>query len=245
MDTLERKLAKYSGNIIRTLRKERNWTQKDLGEKVGVSASAIANYEKGFRAPLQNTLFALADAFDISVNDFFPDTKKAPSTLDQITEVSSTLHPDRQQNVLSFAKKQKEEQETIQEDAPVYKLSDYTDVQVYGAVSAGRGQYVYDEPVETIGIHTADLPDASYDIILKVVGDSMEPAFQDGDYIFVKRTSEIANGSFGVFVINGESYLKKVYVEDNQMRLVSLNSNYDDLIFKENDDIKFIGKVVF
>ena len=37
---------------------------------------------------------------------------------------------------------------------------------------------------------------------------------------------------------------KKAYKEDNQLRLVSLNDKYDDLIFNEVNDIEVIGTVV-
>lgn len=61
MEELEKYLASYSGNVIKDLRKSKGFTQKELGEKIGVSGSAVANYEKGYRSPLQDTLFRLAE----------------------------------------------------------------------------------------------------------------------------------------------------------------------------------------
>lgn len=105
MKETERELAIHSGRIIKTLRKEHGLTQQELGKKVGVSGSAIANYEKGFRAPLQDTLFALAECFDVSVNEFFPYKQS-----DSIIGIYNKLNEHRQRKVYSFAEYQLEEQ---------------------------------------------------------------------------------------------------------------------------------------
>ena len=39
------------GNRIRELRKDAGLTVKELSEKTGLSASALSNYEYGFREP--------------------------------------------------------------------------------------------------------------------------------------------------------------------------------------------------
>ncbi|MFO6164258.1 helix-turn-helix domain-containing protein, partial [Pseudomonas aeruginosa] len=62
-------LAVYIGEKIKYFRKTHNWTQSQLGEKVGLAKSTVANYEKGFRTPQQDKLFDIADALGISVSD--------------------------------------------------------------------------------------------------------------------------------------------------------------------------------
>ncbi|MDK3649312.1 S24 family peptidase [Staphylococcus pseudintermedius] len=47
-----------------------------------------------------------------------------------------------------------------------------------------------------------------------------------------------------MFVIDGEAYLKKVFISDKGIRLVSLNSKYPDLHFDSSYDIKVAGKVI-
>ena len=144
----------------------------------------------------------------------------------------------RKVKVVEFAEQQLDEQNKV------INLDDYIDESLYGYASAGTGQQVYDNPVVTIRLHKSDIPTQHYDLVLQVVGDSMEPAFKDGEYIFVRKTDNLRNGQFGVFIIDGESYLKKVYVEDDQLRLVSLNDKYEDLIFTEGDGINLVGTVV-
>lgn len=58
------------GNKIKDLREQNNLTQKQLGEKIGVSAVSITRYEKGERTPGINRLKKIADIFDVDVNYF-------------------------------------------------------------------------------------------------------------------------------------------------------------------------------
>ncbi|UHG93189.1 helix-turn-helix domain-containing protein [Spirosoma oryzicola] len=58
------------GQLIKKLRKERNLTQTELGERMGVKKSAIALYEKGRDNISLTTLKRIADALDadLSIN---------------------------------------------------------------------------------------------------------------------------------------------------------------------------------
>lgn len=219
-------------------------TQKELGKKVGVSNSAIANYEKGFRAPLQDTLFKLAETFNVSVNKFFPYDFESRSSdsplLSQITDTAAKLHEPRQKKVLSFTQDQLDEQEgRVKEE-----ILSYYALICNGAVSAGTGEWLEDEVKEEITISADKVPSSPYDLILKVNGDSMEPLFQNHEYIFVRKTTEIRNGQIGVFIVDNEAYLKKAYIEKDHLRLVSLNKAYDDLMFDDKNEIKVVGVVV-
>ena len=67
-------IAKYAGQKIKYFREQKRWTQTDLAKKVGIGKTAVANYESGLRSPKQDILFDLAKVFDISINEFFPET---------------------------------------------------------------------------------------------------------------------------------------------------------------------------
>jgi phage repressor protein C with HTH and peptisase S24 domain len=71
----------------------------------------------------------------------------------------------------------------------------------------------------------------------------MEPVFENGDIIFVEKMDEIINGALMVVTIGNEAFIKKVYLENNCIRLVSLNKDYEDI--RASEGVKIIGKVVF
>lgn len=65
-------ISKYVGNKIKEFRKEKRMTQKELGEKIGVKHNTISSYEHGTNDAELNMLYAMANVFDKSIDDFFP-----------------------------------------------------------------------------------------------------------------------------------------------------------------------------
>lgn len=58
-------------NRIRELRVERNWSQEQLGSRVGVSRQAIIAIETGRFDPSLPLAFKLARVFKLSIEDIF------------------------------------------------------------------------------------------------------------------------------------------------------------------------------
>lgn len=76
-------------------------------------------------------------------------------------------------------------------------------------VSAGNGVYLdgySSRPIEIINTPEA----ARADYALRVSGNSMEPRFYDGDIVLVETTFNIPQKSVGVFIHNGEGFIKQL-----------------------------------
>jgi len=58
-------------NKLRDLRAERNWSQAELGIRVGVSRQAIIAIETGKCDPSLPLAFKLARVFSLSIEDIF------------------------------------------------------------------------------------------------------------------------------------------------------------------------------
>ncbi|MDV4149444.1 helix-turn-helix transcriptional regulator [Clostridium sp. AL.422] len=58
-------------NRLKVLRAERNWTQADLAEKVGISRQAVISIEKYKYTPSLELAFNIAKAFGVEINDVF------------------------------------------------------------------------------------------------------------------------------------------------------------------------------
>ena len=58
----------FSENL-RRLRKEAGLKQTELAEKIGIGWRAYQTYERGEREPVLSTLVALADFYDISLDE--------------------------------------------------------------------------------------------------------------------------------------------------------------------------------
>ena len=74
-----------TGDKIKRLRVERNMTQEQLGEKLGVKKSAVAKYENDrVRNLKRKTLLKLADVFGVPPSYFIDDLKKSNSHIGSI-----------------------------------------------------------------------------------------------------------------------------------------------------------------
>ena len=58
-----------TGQLIKAARKKSGMTQEDLGKRLGVSGSSIAQYETDNRKPKQETLLKIAKALGVHLRD--------------------------------------------------------------------------------------------------------------------------------------------------------------------------------
>lgn len=231
------------GNNIRELRKSRGLTLEELSDELNRKYPNTLNFNKGKLSKWENnkeepklsSVRIIADYFEVTVDDLVDGVYDK-----NIIIIYNKLNHKRKTKVYNFAERQLEEQNR----SNVVNMNDYIEEKMSGYLSAGTGEYLSESVNEEIRIPKSIVPDASYDLILQVNGDSMEPMFEDHEYIFVKKTAEIRSGQIGVFIIDNESYLKKAYIEDNRLRLVSLNTKYDDLIFDDVNEVTVVGTVV-
>lgn len=230
-------IAIVIGENIKRYRLQNGWTQQELGAKIGISKNAIGNYEKGFRSPKKDTMFDLANAFNISIDDLFPPIQNdSSSNASQIQSIYDELNPPRQVKVLNYAKMQLNEQENEVSEAIQLYSYDYYD----HPASAGTGQYLNDVRVERI-----ELPvDIDADFVIPIKGDSMEPYYHDGDLVFIQTSVDLNDGVIGVFNYNGDAYIKQLVIDKEQAYLHSLNPAYKDMPITPDTDFRIIGEVV-
>lgn len=58
-------------NRLRVLRAERNWSQADLGERLGVSRQAVNAIETGKHDPSLPLAFRIARLFELGIEEIF------------------------------------------------------------------------------------------------------------------------------------------------------------------------------
>ena len=128
----------------------------------------------------------------------------------------------------------------------IYALEDFKDEEnrvsmpVYDfGVSAGTGVFL-DNPCYEVISMPEDRLSRKANFALWVSGDSMEPRFHDGDLVLVKIQPNVEPGEIGIFVLNGEGYIKKFGGD----KLISLNPVYEPIIITEDDALYCKGKVI-
>lgn len=105
-------------------------------------------------------------------------------------------------------------------------------------VSAGNGSPLFEDiPIEQLAIPD-DSSNKRVAYALGVNGDSMTPKYQDGDVLLVEPASVVNKGEIGIFLVDGQAYVKKL----GDGVLISLNSAYDSIPLTE--DSRCMGRVI-
>lgn len=127
-------------------------------------------------------------------------------------------------------------------------------------VSAGPGALLDEDSFEMMDVPEKTVPKgASFGV--RVSGDSMEPSYHDGQIVWVQQCSSLREGEVGVFIYDGEGYIK-VYSEQEpdeaeaelmtdsfgmtrrQPVLVSYNPKYDPKIIRPEAYFQIVGRVL-
>ena len=247
------------GEIIKKFRDDNELSMDKFAKMSNLSKAYISVLEKNKRpktgkpvTPSIPVIKNVAEAMNMSFDELFNMLEDnqiisigADDIIKKINDVSIQLHSERQIKVYDYATEQLNEQnKVVNFNDYIEEETSWYEVKFYGSISAGTGLYLDDEQIETINFSSNMVPNGT-DFCLKVNGDSMEPMFHNGDYVFIKRETDFRNGTIGAVIVNGEAYLKKIYITDNSIRLVSLNKKYKDIIVSEDDTLKYVGTVVF
>lgn len=227
-------------NLLKTKRLEKRLTLEQVGEAVGVGKSTVRKWENGMIENMgRDKIVALSKALDISPLDILGIEKTQESTTKQILDnVFSKLNEPRQEKVVNYAKTELDNQNKVT------SISEYQAEKEYpyydDAVSAGTGQFIGTSQRDTVSLPV----DIDADYVVPVSGDSMEPEYHDGDYIFIESTINVSDGEIGVFEYYGDTYVKQLILEDDHAYLHSLNEKYKDMLVDADSDFRIIGKVV-
>lgn len=216
--------------------KEKGITQKELANQIGISPSTMSDYMNLRSNPSHGVIQKIADYFGVLKSDI--DTTFKDINSNDIYGLYNQLEKTRQKKVYNYAESQLEEQK----QSKIVEIDDYRDIKIQSSLSAGSGIIDLDPEYAEDFRYKGDVPE--HDLAFKVSGNSMEPFFQDEEIIFVKRIDEPRDGIFAAVMINDEAYIKKLYIEEDHLRLVSLNKEYKDIVTDKNDDVKIVGKVI-
>lgn len=236
------------GQRLRELRLKHNLEQIEVAQKLGYkSDTTISKWENGKNLPTGKKLILLAQLFNTTTDEILlgetTPTTAPNSLIEQISDKVAQLTEPNQKNVLRYSSELLDKQNTVTDSKntvnelqATYHTYNYYDQ----PASAGTGQYLNDVKVETI-----ELPiEVDADFVVPIYGDSMEPEYHSGDYIFVKLSVDLSDGDIGVFAYNGDAYIKQLRITDRGAYLHSLNPDYDNIPITADTDFRTIGEVV-
>lgn len=88
--------TKAFGKKIKIAREEKNLTQAELSEKIGISQNFLGDIERGLKLPSLNTLISISNTLKLSLDNLFSDS------LDNIIfEPEEIYYTDKQIHILN------------------------------------------------------------------------------------------------------------------------------------------------
>lgn len=238
-DNVQAAKAPYA-EVIRKYRLRQGVEAKSLSLSLGFSANAVTNWERGFSRPDIDTIPRLCEALRIPVRELLGMDAEDEISGPELTHMTAyrSLSADRRRIVDQLT----ESMYRQQEDARLESIrAAFRPCILYEeAAAAGIGS-----PMDGISDSTTVYVRVSpvlerTDFLIRVNGESMEPDYPDGSIVCVQRTEELREGETGIFVLNGESYLKQY----TRHGLHSLNPDYADIPVYEGNDCKTVGRVI-
>ncbi|MEX2784483.1 XRE family transcriptional regulator [Streptococcus sp. H49] len=216
---------KIIADNITYYRKLKGMTQKELAEKIGITPSTMSDYMNLRSAPSFGIIQKIADFFGVQKSDIDTTFKEKVDKYSDIQSIYNELHPPRQEKVLNYANKQLKEQKAesvIEEPVELYEVLTTT------KLAAGLGYAFNDYDTEIVYV---DNKPPKHDLASFVYGDSMEPEYHSGDIVYlIDKGLSSYSGEVCAVTVGDKTYLKKVYTEKGQLRLVSINPKYKDII---------------
>lgn len=243
------------GKKLKELREKNGLTRKDAVDRlsnigIDISDKTLYGYESGRNSANADMFLALCQIYNCKdiANEFSELSEAVLFTnaeweliekyrnLDLYGQETVSYILDRETKRVT-ALRDKDSQiaklESTEQRSPVRFINYY-----YRLASAGTGQIVFDMPPT----HTIEIPDtpeykkANYAI--GVNGSSMEPTYHDGDVLLVEMTDHIDIGEIGIFLVDGQSYVK----QRGHDKLISLNKNFQNVPL--TSDSRCMGRVI-
>ncbi len=222
---------------LKTVRETKKMTQEELAERAGTSSGYISKLERRAegRSASWDKSQAIADVLGMGIEDII-NAGKVHNTYQQADKITYG----------------KPIAETPFSNSETVTLKYFPEVYA----SAGNGTINYDESVSAITLETAFLRDQlgvqkfENMHIIRVTGNSMQPTFNPGDYLFVNPgETEIITGSVYVISCDGDIYVKRIKKQpfEDSLTLYSDNPEHEPMEIKDRDKLDrtfIIGRVV-
>ena len=211
-------------NRIYELRKNKGWTQEELGKALGVTKVTISSYERGTRQPNPEMLSAMANVFGVSVDELLGRGNAEQSSSAQWPR---TITPARK---------------------PVGR--NYKRFPVYAFLACGSPEDMTDYIIDEIYLDDSVWEGRDV-MVARTQGDSMAPSIKSGDQVVIDRSDiEPFNGKIYAVQVNGDTAtLKQVFVSEDGIDLVPMNPAYQKMHFTAEQcaamPVRILGRLVY
>lgn len=217
------------GERMKARREELGLTRNHLSSMLGISPSAISNYETSVSFPKEEVMLRLFDCLQIDPNTLFQDSFRVgaqvlSSSERKLLEGYRGLSPLGRETVQSVVETLRAYQDEVESGAadqeprliPLY----------HSPAAAGYAAPVFGEDFDYLPV-TDQVPQAA-EFAVRIQGDSMTPFIADGELVYVNR-DPLRDGDVGIFCVDGDMLCKQYHKDPaGIVYLFSLNRARSD-----------------
>ncbi|MCQ8213059.1 S24 family peptidase [Cetobacterium somerae] len=220
------------GSYLEKLMIKNNYTLEYIAKQTESSLSVVGHYRKGIRIPKD-------DFVERFIEKFIKTDKEAD-------EIRYIVAYDRTPDLIK-RKLDANLNTNDQKKAEIIKLP------VLGKAAAGLGHVNFEDNTRMevlASIPATEVPRDAF--MVEVTGDSMFPTLSDGDLVIInplKKHMQNIDGKVCVLSYHDQTYIKRVKINKNEIRLISDNSDkkqYSDIVIigEELEYLKCHGSVI-
>lgn len=220
------------GRDLRKFRKQNNWTQKQISEKLGIPSTTWASWENGQSQPKLDMLCILRQMGL------------------EISGLTTNFSPVAPQEVIDIKIKEVSEKSTKKESSTItppqeLNQNDFVVPILDQSLSAGKGQILPDDdnPIGYIAVPKELKRYGNKLAAIYVNGDSMEPTLQRGDLVVCDSCGWDGDGIYALRM-DGCGYVKRLARKPGKLVVISDNPKYETWEeTTESEAVSIIGRV--
>lgn len=199
------------GNRLKARREELGLSRQELALQLGVTPSAVGNYEQNLSFPREEILLRLFDCLKTDPNTLFRDSYRGShSSLSaaerELLDRYRALSPGGRETVRDLLKSLCAWQKELEADR---EPEEARQIPLYcSPAAAGYTAPVFGEDFDYLTV-TDQIPRGA-EYAVRIQGDSMSPWIEDGSIVYVNR-DPLKAGDVGIFCVDGEMFCKQYY----------------------------------
>lgn len=236
------------------VKQQLGWSAGELSRRSGVSLGTLNKILSGqTRCPSADLLYQLCQALDIPMRYLLDDQIPIQSHFSAMTEEDGARFLSKRESELldGFDSLTEHGQQVLEAvldllryqspksffDGPSRKLLCFQSVARGRRGSFGEGFYF--RAIEA----QLDPVTQEADFTVLLTGKSLYPAFGSGTILGISRLQP-GHNQLGLFLVNREVFIRKLYKGRNKTKLVAVNLDYKDIPLEERDELKCLGTVL-
>ena len=236
------------------LKRKQKMNSEDLAECSGVPIGTLNKILSGAtKNPALKNMYAIANTFNVPVRYLIDDSIPVDCDMKAFSEYEGLLNVTKDElELLSKYRRLPDHDRCTFElllDDFLLRLPQEpaaaADRKLLCYVPVANGlRGTYGDALELKYLTAAPDPVSSQsDFAVMLTGQSMEPVYGAGTVLGVRRTMAKHN-QLGVFLLNREGFIRKLYQRRDVHKLVATNVRLRDIPIREEDELRCLGVVV-